>query len=192
MQQWTYFPLLSLYVFVFFFTTKLFMIRKALNMEMAVCAAHYLVWWPCMYHFLNMTALQVAGFYSTGYATQGLYLGYVFSLNHFPMPVMHEREDIKMDWVSLQALTTRNMEPHWFVTWFSGDLNYQIEHHLCPQMPPYRYHLVMKDVQKLLAKHNVEYDMKPIGEATVLSMRMLGEVAANRMRGIPDDRLHFD
>jgi len=191
-QQWTYFPLLSLYVFIFFVTTKLFMMRKKLTAEMAVCASHFVVWWPCMYYFLNMSALQVAGFYSTGYAVQGLYLGYVFSLNHFPMPVMHEREDVKMDWVSLQALTTRNMEPHWFVTWFSGDLNYQIEHHLCPQMPPYRYHLIWKDVQKLLAKHNIEYDMKPIGEATYLSMKMLGDVAANRLKGIPDNRLHLD
>merc|ERR1711871_1174199 len=179
-QQYTYFPLLSLYVFVFFITTKLFMLRKQPTKEMVFASAHLLVWLPFMYFGLGMSAKELAGFYCVGYAFQGLYLGYVFSLNHFPMPVLHEKEDEKMDWVTLQGLTTRNMEPHWFVTWFSGDLNYQIEHHLCPQMPPYRYHLIFNDVQKLFAKHNLEYDMKPIGEATVLSMNMLRDVAHRR------------
>jgi len=179
-QQYTYFPLLSLYVFVFFITTKLFMLRKQLTKEMAFAAAHFLVWIPTMYFGLGMSVKELAGFYCVGYAFQGLYLGYVFSLNHFPMPVLHEKEDEKMDWFTLQVKTTRNMEPHWFVTWFSGDLNYQIEHHLVPQMPPYRYHLIWKDVQALCQKHNIEYDMKPIGEATSLSMRMLGDVAYRR------------
>jgi len=179
-QHYTYFPLLSLYVFVFAVTTKLFMYRKQLSLEIFCCAAHFAAWLPFLHVALGMPWSEVCGFYCMGYAFQGLYLGYVFSLNHFPMPVLHEKEDEKMDWVTLQGLTTRNMEPHWFVTWFSGDLNYQIEHHLCPQMPPYRYHLIFNDVQKLFAKHNLEYDMKPIGEATVLSMNMLRDVAHRR------------
>merc|ERR1712146_641604 len=85
-------------------------------------SAHFLVWIPLMYFALGMSVKQLVGFYCVGYAFQGLYLGYVFSLNHFPMPVLHEKEDEKMGWFTLQVKTTRNMEPHWFVTWFSGDL----------------------------------------------------------------------
>jgi fatty acid desaturase len=40
---------------------------------------------------------------------------------------------------------------------FSGHLNYQIEHHLFPQMPRHNYPLVAGEVQAFLKKHNIEY-----------------------------------
>lgn len=38
------------------------------------------------------------------------------------------------DWVRRQLRTTQNVEGSYFNNWFTGHLNYQIEHHLFPMM----------------------------------------------------------
>jgi fatty acid desaturase len=46
-----------------------------------------------------------------------------------------------------------NVEGGRFNDWFTGHLNYQIEHHLFPTMPRHNYPLVAPMVRKLLAQH---------------------------------------
>jgi fatty acid desaturase len=63
----------------------------------------------------------------------GLYLGSTFAPNHKGMPVL-TKED-KLDYLRKQVLTSRNVHGGPFTDIALGHLNYQIEHHLFPNMP---------------------------------------------------------
>lgn len=57
------------------------------------------------------------------------------------------------DWPSLQMNATCNVEGGLFNDWFTGHLNYQIEHHLFPTMPRHNYAVVSPLVKDLFARH---------------------------------------
>src|SRR2546423_1471396 len=63
----------------------------------------------------------------------GLYLGCSFAPNHKGMPIL--AADDRTDFLRRQVLTSRNVRGGWFVDLALGALNYQIEHHLFPNMP---------------------------------------------------------
>jgi fatty acid desaturase len=46
---------------------------------------------------------------------------------------------------------------------FQGYLNYQIEHHLFPDLPPKKLHEAQPLVEALCKKHGVPYVREPIG-----------------------------
>ena len=63
----------------------------------------------------------------------GLHMGSVFAPNHKGMPILDA--DNQMDFLRQQVLTARNIRPNPVVDFMYGGLNYQIEHHLFPNMP---------------------------------------------------------
>ncbi|MCT9820504.1 acyl-CoA desaturase [Microbacterium sp. W1N] len=66
-------------------------------------------------------------------AVFGVYMGASFAPNHKGMPVI--APGAKLDFFSKQVRTSRNIRGGWWATWLMGGLNYQIEHHLFPNMP---------------------------------------------------------
>ncbi|XP_049470932.1 acyl-CoA 6-desaturase-like [Panthera uncia] len=62
----------------------------------------------------------------------------------------------------LQLAATCNVEQSLFNDWFSGHLNFQIEHHLFPTMPRHNFHKVAPLVKSLCAKHGIKYQEKPL------------------------------
>ena len=50
---------------------------------------------------------------------------FVTQMNHIPMDIDSERE---LDWASSQLAATCNVESSFFNDWFTGHLNFQIEH----------------------------------------------------------------
>jgi linoleoyl-CoA desaturase len=46
---------------------------------------------------------------------------------------------------------------NWFLTWFLGGLNYQIEHHLFPRVPHVHYPHIAAIVRRKAAEHGVRY-----------------------------------
>ena len=50
---------------------------------------------------------------------------WVTQISHLPMEIDTDR---KKDWVSMQLAGTCDVEQSWFNDWFTGHLNYQIEH----------------------------------------------------------------
>src|SRR5699024_2560206 len=66
-------------------------------------------------------------------AVFGVYMGASFAPNHKGMPLISPH--VKMDFFSKQVRLSRNIRGGWWATWFMGGLNYQIEHHLFPNMP---------------------------------------------------------
>ncbi len=71
------------------------------------------------------------------HALTGLYFGLMFAPNHKGMPTFSSAQ--RPDFLRSQVLTSRNIRPNPVTDFLYGGLNYQIEHHLFPNMP--RNHL---------------------------------------------------
>ena len=65
-------------------------------------------------------------------AVFGVYMGASFAPNHKGMPIIPA--DAKLDFFSKQVLTSRNVSGGMWATALFGGLNYQVEHHLFPNM----------------------------------------------------------
>ncbi|NXR32140.1 FADS1 desaturase, partial [Zosterops hypoxanthus] len=101
---------------------------------------------------------------------------WVSQMNHIPMDIDYDKN---LDWVSTQLQATCNVEQSLFNDWFTGHLNFQIEHHLFPTMPRHNYWKVAPLVKSLCAKHGIEYQCKPLLTAfadIVHSLKSSGEL----------------
>nr|WPT09940.1 front end desaturase B [Namalycastis rhodochorde] len=97
-------------------------------------------------------------------------------MSHIPMKVDYDADD---DWLVSQTMSTRNIRSSFFNDWFSGHLNFQIEHHMFPTMPRHNYHKVQPLVKSLCKKHNLPYIEKPMITAfadIVSSLKKSGEL----------------
>lgn len=101
-------------------------------------------------------------------ASCGYLLAAVFSLNHNGMPVLDQDEFYgstkksanakrELGFYEIQVLTGRDVQAGLFNDWFTGGLNYQIEHHLFPLLPRHNFHLVKPKIRELCNKLGVEY-----------------------------------
>ncbi|NXI12555.1 FADS2 desaturase, partial [Irena cyanogastra] len=89
---------------------------------------------------------------------------WVTQMNHIPMEIDSEKH---RDWLSSQMAATCNIEQSFFNDWFTGHLNFQIEHHLFPTMPRHNFWKVKPLVKSLCAKYGVHYEEKPLWKAFV-------------------------
>ncbi|XP_048216742.1 fatty acid desaturase 2-like protein FADS2B [Perognathus longimembris pacificus] len=103
------------------------------------------------------------------------WIAYVTQMSHIPMKMSPEEN---RDWLSTQVLATCNIEQSFFNDWFTGHLNFQIEHHLFPTMPRHNYHKVAPLVKSLCAKHGLQYVNKPMLKAFGDIVRALKKSAA--------------
>lgn len=84
---------------------------------------------------------------------------WVTQMSHLTKEV---NRDQKRNWVDIQLHSTCNVDPSAFNDWFSGHLNFQIEHHLFPTMPRHNYAKVMQRTRALCKRHNLFYESKPL------------------------------
>ena len=96
----------------------------------------------------------------------GLILASVFQLAHvmpdleFPQP--DEDNQIDNNWAVHQMQTTANFSPKSkILSWFVGGLNYQIEHHLFPNICHVHYPKISEIVKKTAQEFNVPYHVQP-------------------------------
>uniref|UniRef100_A0A7N9AYN5 acyl-CoA (8-3)-desaturase n=1 Tax=Mastacembelus armatus TaxID=205130 RepID=A0A7N9AYN5_9TELE len=102
---------------------------------------------------------------------------WVTQMSHLPMDIDYEKHQ---DWLSMQLQATCNIEQSFFNDWFSGHLNFQIEHHLFPTMPRHNYHRVAPQVHELCKKHGIPYEVKTLWRVFIFiffsSLRTSGEL----------------
>lgn len=112
-------------------------------------------------------------------AISGLVLGLVFQLAHsveeaeFPVP--NDANIIENEWAIHQLETTVNFaRENKLLSWYVGGLNYQVEHHLFPNICHVHYPEVSKIVEQTAKEFNVSYRCTPtIREAVASHMNML-------------------
>ncbi|EPY43623.1 fatty acid desaturase 1 (delta-5 desaturase) [Angomonas deanei] len=102
------------------------------------------------------------------------YIFVSFSLNHTHLPVLPKNEHAHF--VEYAAIYTMDVAPTWFVNWFMGYLNYQIEHHLFPCMPQYRFVELAPRVKKMFEDNGLTYDSRPYMSILKVTFDNLGNV----------------
>ncbi|MCD5389964.1 MAG: acyl-CoA desaturase [Candidatus Pacebacteria bacterium] len=110
-----------------------------------------IVWW----HVL-------VGFVIVHFAA-GLTLSVIFSLAHVmpntEMPEPNENGCMKNTWAIHQLYTTSNFSPKSkFVEFFTGGLNYQVEHHLFSHISHVHYKKISEIVRKTAAEFELPYN----------------------------------
>jgi fatty acid desaturase len=95
---------------------------------------------------------------------ESMWFTWVTQSNHIPMTI---EEDKGKPWLELQLGATCNIYKSWFNDWFTGHLNFQIEHHLFPTMPRHNLHRIAPLTQTLCKKHGIDYKLKSLGSAFV-------------------------
>ncbi|XP_012499341.1 PREDICTED: fatty acid desaturase 2-like protein FADS2P1 [Propithecus coquereli] len=117
---------------------------------------HFITFGPFYGIFGTLLLIYLVKFLESPWIT------YVTQMSHIPMKMSIEENQ---DWLSTQVSATCNIEQSFFNDWFTGHLNFQIEHHLFPTMPRHNYHKVAPLVRSLCAKHGLQYVNKPMLKA---------------------------
>jgi fatty acid desaturase len=106
----------------------------------------------------------------------GLYLGCTFAPNHKGMPVVADGEEL--DFLRRQVLTSRNVRGSRVVDFVLGGLNYQIEHHLFPNMPRPNLRRAQPLVRAFCSQHNIPYTEATMFGSYAEALRHLHTVGA--------------
>lgn len=85
----------------------------------------------------------------------------------------------------LQVTTTRNVHDSLLVGWFMGGLQYQIEHHICPDVPRHHLPALSKHVQALCRKHHIPYHSTSLLQGSVEVLSHLKSVTEAVIREFP-------
>ncbi|WP_320067506.1 acyl-CoA desaturase [Micromonospora sp. RTGN7] len=104
----------------------------------------------------------------------GLYMGCAFAPNHKGMPMPTAGDNL--DFLRKQVLTARNVRGGWFIDVALGGLNYQIEHHLFPNMPRGNLRRAQPIVQAYCAERSLPYAETGLFESYRQALAHLHEV----------------
>lgn len=112
----------------------------------------------------------------------GLILAYIFQSAHLleDTDVYAPKEDdsVENSWAVLQLRTTANFaHGSKFFSWFIGGLNYQIEHHLFPNICHVHYRHLAPIVKKTAKEYGIPYhEYKTFGGAIMSHFRLLNKL----------------
>jgi linoleoyl-CoA desaturase len=131
-------------------------------------------WWEVLLGFFIM------------HCTGGVIMAVVFQMAHIvegvdqPLP---KEGNIENEWAIHQLQTTANFSrKSRIMNWFIGGLNFQIEHHLFPNICHIHYRKISLIVERTAREYGLEYNVKPTFVHALAShtrmLRSLGRKAA--------------
>jgi fatty acid desaturase len=123
-----------------------------------------------------LSPLQAVVFLTVQQGLFGLYLGCAFAPNHKGMPTL--TEDDELDFLRRQVLTSRNVAGSRLVDFVLGGLNYQIEHHLFPNMPRPNLHRAQPLIRAFCQDHALPYTEASLFGSYAEAVRHLHTVGA--------------
>lgn len=189
-QQYTFFPVLAIYVPILQYATKAWAWKRSHFDEIGVMFLHFaLAWWWFVLRNTNTNSSSweewnacvwvMFVYYSSGYALKGIYLGYFFGLSHFAEDRV---EGNTTSWAAWQTQTAVNWGiGSWVAAVASGFLNLQIEHHLFPQCPPFAYVALQRDCERYCAEKGHRYVKYTLWEASCHLFKGLGDTAVEAL-----------
>jgi fatty acid desaturase len=126
--------------------------------------------------FLVLPPGKALAFLAVHQALFGVYLGCTFAPNHKGMPTLtgHQRPD----YLRRQVLTSRNVRGGRLVDAVLGGLNYQIEHHLFPNMPTPNLRRAQPIVRAYCAELGVPYESTGLFRSYAIALAHLHRVGA--------------
>jgi linoleoyl-CoA desaturase len=127
---------------------------------------------------LDITWWQfLIGFFAA-HLTAGTILGVIFQLAHVvegpDYPVPDEHGAMEHAWLIHEMHTTANFAArNRLLSWYIGGLNYQIEHHLFPQVCSVHYPALSAIVGEVAREYNVPYHYHPTLRTAMRSHRQM-------------------
>merc|ERR1711966_64603 len=119
-------------------------------------------------------------YFLTATCSCGLFLALVFGLGHNGMATYDATT--RPDFWKLQVTTTRNITgghgiPQFFVDWFCGGLQYQVDHHLFPMIPRHNLKKTHDLVESFCKEWKVGYHEADMVDGTYEVLNCLDKVA---------------
>ncbi|MBM7460130.1 fatty acid desaturase family protein [Rhodococcus coprophilus] len=106
----------------------------------------------------------------------------VIFCGHFPdgaekFTVEQFEDESRGQWYLRQLLGSANISGGRVMDFMTGNLSYQIEHHLFPDLPSNRYREVAARVRALCGKYDLPYTTGPLGRQYLLALRTIHKLA---------------
>jgi len=164
--------------------TKSVGMKKEIKMDTATHIGFWLTKSLYILFFVVLPITQV-GFvpFLLGYTLYmfftGVLISIVFQLAHCVEDMTFIKRDgvLENDWATHQLYTTANFATKSkIVSFFTGGLNFQVEHHLFPKISHVHYPAINRILKQVTAKHNLPYFEQPtFWSALVSHVRFLRE-----------------
>jgi len=158
--------------------------------EKAGITLHYMWMIALTTGFGRFSPLYSIAYFLTATCSCGLFLALVFGLGHNGMAVYDA--ETRPDFWKLQVTTTRNIIgghgiPQFFVDWFCGGLQYQVDHHLFPGMPRHNLKKANELIRSFCKEWNVGYHEADMVDGTVEVLKHLSDVSNDFVREFVED-----
>jgi fatty acid desaturase len=176
-QAWLFFPLLLLEAAHLHLASAKAVLRgsgRANLVEGLLLVAHVTGYLTAL--VLVLSPLHAVAFVVVQQGLFGLYLGCSFAPNHKGMPTLTDAD--QLDFLRRQVLTSRNVTGSRPVDFVLGGLNYQIEHHLFPNMPRPNLRHAQPLIRTFCQQHGLDYTEATLFGSYVQAIRHLHAVGA--------------
>ncbi|MGI8880783.1 MAG: fatty acid desaturase family protein [Jatrophihabitans sp.] len=181
-QAWLFFPLLTFEGFNLHIASVLSLLPSAARScrggrrrtEIVLLSAHLVGYVGGL--LLVMSPMTALAFVAVHQGVFGLYMGCSFAPNHKGMPTIGADEDV--DYLRRQVLTSRNVRGGAFTDVLLGGLNYQIEHHLFPNMPRPSLRRAQPLVRQYCLQQGVTYTETSLFGSYQAALRHLNQLGA--------------
>jgi fatty acid desaturase len=176
-QAWLFFPLLLLEAAHLHLASGKAILRgsgRANTIEGLLLLAHLAGYVTAL--LVVLSPLQALAFIVVQQGLFGLYLGCAFAPNHKGMPTLTQADEL--DFLRRQVLTSRNVRGSRLVDWLLGGLNYQIEHHLFPNMPRPNLRRAQPLIRAFCEEHGLAYTEASLFGSYAQAVRHLHTVGA--------------
>jgi fatty acid desaturase len=176
-QGWLFFPLLLLEAAHLHIASAKAIVQgrgRANAIEGLLFLAHFAGYVTALW--LVLSPPQAVAFLAVQQGLFGLYLGCSFAPNHKGMPTLTEAD--QLDFLRRQVLTSRNVRGSRPVDFLLGGLNYQIEHHLFPNMPRPNLRRAQPLVRAFCQQHGLAYTEASLFGSYAEAVRHLHTVGA--------------
>jgi len=149
-------------------------------LEMATLAIHYVWSFAFVTGFGRFSVSYSFALFMLMTCSCGFFLAIVFGLGHNGMAVYNA--DTRPDFWTLQVTTSRNIIgghgiPQWFVDWFCGGLQFQVDHHLFPMIPRHNLRQTHELVKSFCKEWDVGYHEADLVDGTFEVLNCLDKVA---------------
>lgn len=124
---------------------------------------YYFMWIVLPLLVLDISWWKVLiGFFVMHY-TAGMILSVVFQLAHVvpntEMPLPDKDGNLEHTWAVHQLYTTSNFAPtNKFISWYTGGLNHQVEHHIFPHISHIHYGKIAQIVKETAMEYDLPYN----------------------------------
>jgi linoleoyl-CoA desaturase len=134
---------------------------------------------------------SVMGANVTSNIIRNLWSYVIIFCGHFPDGAMHFTEEeiedeSRSEWYLRQILGAANFQGGPLLHILSGNLGFQIEHHLYPDLPSNRYAEISERIQELCAKYDLPYTTGPLHQQYGQALRTIIKLS------VPNSWTHSD